>query len=141
MVQVFHDRLLQRFHAAEGTAADSLFRDLRKEPLDLVEPRTTRGDEVKVIVRMTLEPTFHFWRFVCAIVVHDQMDRRTRRLRKVAVDQIEKPDELLLAMPVMAFANDFAGGHIQGREQGSRAVANIVMRVPLRHAGDRKSVV
>ncbi len=135
MVQVFHDRLFQRFDTAEGSAANAFLGNLREEPFHLIQPRATRRDEVQVIFRMPLEPTLYPRRFVRAVIVHDQMDFHPVFLGHGGVDQVEELDELLLTMPAVALADDLPCGHVQGREQGSRAVAGIVMGVPLRLAG------
>ena len=45
-----------------------------------------------------------------------------------------KPRELGGTVARLTFANDEAAGHIQRREQGARAKANIVVNSPLGHA-------
>lgn len=62
------------------------------------------------------------------------MDRHPGLLGDVGVDQVEELDELLLAVPAVALADDLPGGPVQGREQRSRAVAGIVVGVPFRLA-------
>ena len=48
MGQPFIDRALQFVDAMEGSATDHAVGDQAEQPLDLVEPGTTRGREMKV---------------------------------------------------------------------------------------------
>src|SRR5260221_136654 len=54
------------------------------------------------------------------------------------VNAIQKLAELNRTMSAMQLANDFASGHIQGREQRGRAVALVVVGPPLSLAGSHR---
>jgi hypothetical protein len=60
------------------------------------------------------------------IVIADQVKRSIGR--GGLVDQTEKLEPLLVAMPFLAQAKDLAIGRIQRGKQGGRAVAFVVVR-------------
>ena len=55
---------------------------------------------------------------------------QVERRRGVRVDGVEKLPELLTPMALMDFADDGAGLHVRRREQVTRAVTHVVVRVP-----------
>ena len=61
------------------------------------------------------------------------------------VDRLQELQELLAPMPPMTFADDFAGGHVERREQRRGAMAAIVVRPPLgrpeRHRQNRSGAI
>ncbi len=56
----------------------------------------------------------HLGHFVCAVVVHHQMD--VEAIRKIGFDVIEKPQEFLMPVPPVAVADGYATCHIHGRK-------------------------
>ena len=58
----------------------------------------------------------------------------------VGLDRAQELEEFTAAMTSMQFANDFARGNVQRREQCGRAVAHIVVRASLRDARGRGSM-
>src|SRR5262249_61817980 len=129
--QILVDRLLQRRDTPESPPTDSLLGDLREESLDLVQPGSARRGEVEMILGMPQEPSLHGRRFVCAVVVHHQVDLNAWSLGQTRVDLAQELEELLMPVPAKAATDHFAGGHIQGREQRGRAVPGVVMRPAL----------
>ena len=111
-IKIILDRLFQPLHIAERTAADSLFGDLREEPLHLVQPRTTRRREVKMILGVTEEPAFHHRRLVSGVIVHDQVDLNAGPLGDLGVDLVEEREEFLMPMAAMTMADHLAGRHV-----------------------------
>jgi hypothetical protein len=48
------------------------------------------------------------------------------------VDGVEKAQELLMAMPSVAAANDFARGNVQGRKERGGAMPEVIVCGPFR---------
>ena len=86
--------------------------------------------------RMASKPAFDGRSLVGTVVVHHQM--HVEFLRHRLFDRAQELQELLRAMPSMQLTDDFAGGDIQGRKQRRGAMAAVVMRSPLRHAGHHR---
>ena len=63
-----------------------------------------------------------------SIVVDDKMQLQTARY--LGVDQLQEANKFLMAVPRHAIANDCSIEHIQRREQGRRAIAFVVVRLP-----------
>ena len=89
-----------------------------------------------VEARMALKPAPHGGVLVGRIIVGDQMDFEMRR--DIAVDLVQEPDELLMAMAPGALPQDPAGLDVERGEQGRRAVPGIIMRARRRMAGDQR---
>src|SRR6266581_9460214 len=64
--------------------------------------------------------------FVSAVVVHNQMQRDFSG--ELLVQPSKEPQELLVAMPLMALADHAASQNFQSGEQGGRSVALVVRR-------------
>ena len=75
---------------------------------------------------MSLEPRLHARVLVGRVVVHDDMQIEFGR--GLDVDLPEESNELLVPMPRHAVANHLAVEHAEGRKQGGRAVAPVVVR-------------
>ena len=76
--------------------------------------------------------------FVGGIVVEDDMDQLARR--DLALDGIEKADELAVAVALHAAANYRAVEHAEGGEQRGSAVPLVIVRHGLAAPGlERKS--
>src|SRR5205814_9303970 len=80
---------------------------------------------------------------VGGIVVDDDMDRLF--LGHSGLDDVQKPDELLMAMALHALANNLALKDIERREQGGDAMALVIMgygaSAPLLHRQTRLSTI
>src|SRR5258705_13637275 len=74
---------------------------------------------------MFFEPLHDVGMLVGGIVVDDDMDRLF--LGHSGLDDVQKPDELLMAMALHALANNLALKDIERREQGGDAMALVIM--------------
>jgi hypothetical protein len=84
-----------------------------------------RQDNVQMEAWMPPHPPAHGWMLVSGVMVQDQMQIESgRRLR---IDLLEEPDECLVSMARQAGTDDRAIEQAQGREQGRRAVAFVVV--------------
>jgi hypothetical protein len=104
---------------------ETLHCEFGEEALNGVEPGSGCGGEVEDEAWMFLEPRHAIGMLVGGIVVDDDMDRPL--LRHSGLDDVEKPDELLMAVALHALADDLTFKHIEGSEQRGRAMALIVM--------------
>ncbi len=75
---------------------------------------------------MALEPALHGRGLVCGVVVDDQMEIEARE--RLLVDLLQEIEEFLETMVRQAFADGLAGRHVEGGEQGCRAMALVIMR-------------
>ena len=89
----------------EGASANHSLRDQGKESLDLIQPRTTGGREMKMEAApfFGLEPPLYLSTFVRAVVVHDQVDLLIPG--KLAFQVIQKTNELAAAVPLLTGAD------------------------------------
>src|SRR5947209_855850 len=90
------DRSDQIRDAGEAVASNPIRREVSKESLNDVQPRTACRNEVEVKARMLFHPLFHIDVFVRSVVVEDQMDGQIGR--RLPIDLIEKANELLVTM-------------------------------------------
>jgi hypothetical protein len=72
------------------------------------------------------DPTLDLGVLVGAEVVDDEMDIEPRR--HVDIDVLEKAEELLVPVAWLALTKDMAARHIEGSEEGRRAVADVAIR-------------
>src|SRR6478672_9192214 len=79
--------------------------------------------EVKALV--PLHPFLNLTVLMGGVVVQDQMNLQP--VGHLAVDRVEELDELGVAVPGQALADHGPSQHVQGGEQGGRAVALVVM--------------
>ena len=70
---------------------------------------------------MAFEPHFDLGMFMGGVIVNDQM--QVQVLWGLLINQIEKPDPLLMAVAVHAGSNNAPLGYLQSSEQGGRSVA------------------
>ena len=75
--------------------------------------------------RMASEPGADLGMLVGGVVVEDGVDQLAGR--HGALDGIEEADELLVAVPRHALADDAAVEHVERGEQSGRAVADVIM--------------
>lgn len=74
---------------------------------------------------MTAEPSAYLGVLVNRVVVEDGVDHLAGR--DLGLDGVEEADKLLMAMALHAAADDLALQHVEGGEQGGRAVALVVV--------------
>ena len=114
--------------AAKGAAAELLGRQQSEPAFDQTQPRGISRGEVDVESGALGEPVPDQWRFVGAVVVHD--DVHVEFARDLRLDEIEKFAELRRAMPLMKLSDHFTGLRIQRRKQGRRSMALVVVCPP-----------
>src|SRR5437764_1205746 len=134
------------FEFSEATAyaaLETLLCELGKEALDGVEPGSGRRGEVEDKPLMFFEPLHDVGMLVGGIVVDDDMDRLF--LGHSGLDDVQKADELLMAMALHTLANDLALKDIERREQGGDTMALVIMgygaSAPLLHRQTRLSAI
>jgi len=126
MFDPLDDSRLKFGNTAEDAAAYLLARDLGEKAFHEVEPGRRCWDEVQLEARMAFEPALHGRGLVRGVVVDDQMEIEIREC--LLVDLLQELNEFLGTMARQAFADDLAGRHVEGGEQGCRAVTLIIMR-------------
>ena len=126
IVQVFLDGGDQLRHVFEDAASNAFVCDFAEPALHHVDPGTGRWDEVQMESRISFQPGFDTRMLVGRVVVGDDVQIQSRR--SLDIDLFEEANELLVPMARHAFADHLAIQHAQGREQGRRAVALVVMR-------------
>ena len=143
VLQIVQDGALEFCDAFEGAASDAFSSDLGEEPLDHVEPGCRGGREVQMEAWMRFDPALHGRRLVGGIVVDDEMKIETSR--GLLVDQLEKAQELAMAMTRHASSDHPAVEHVQRGEQGGGAVALVIVGhrpgAPLLHGQSRLGAV
>jgi hypothetical protein len=120
------DGSLQRDQRVEDAAFQAVFGQLGEEALDGVQPGGRGRREAEGLARVAGEPFADFRMLVSGIVVDDGLHQLAGRDR--CLDGVEEADELLMAVALHAAADDAAVQHIECREQGGDAVADIVVR-------------
>ena len=81
---------------------------------------------------MACQPGLNPAHLVRAVIVHDQMNLEAGW--EIGVDGVEKPQELLMAVPSVAGPDRDTAGHIHRRKQRGHAMPFVIMRLPGRHA-------
>jgi hypothetical protein len=117
----------------EDAARDDLAFDLGEPDLDLVEPGGVSGREVKPDSRMLVEELADRLSFVCGEIVEDDVNLLPRRAQGDYL--LEKGDELAAGVAGGGLAVDAAGGGIERRIQGERAVP-VVLEAELENGYD-----
>ncbi len=109
----------------EHAAFEAAFGKDSEEALDGIEPARRGGREVERPSPMAAQPFDHLGVLVGGVVVEDGVDGLAGR--DLALDGVQEADELLMAVALHAAADDLALKHIEGGEQGGRAVALVIM--------------
>ena len=104
---------------------ETLLCEFGKEALDSVEPGSGCWGEMEDKAPMFFEPVHDLGMLVGSIVVDDNVDRLF--LGHSRLDDVQKTDELLMAMALHALADDLALKNIECREQGGDAMALIIV--------------
>jgi hypothetical protein len=131
------DLLDQLADVAKGAAADGALGDQGEPALDLIKPAGIGGSEVQVIAGMTGQPGFDLGMFVGGVIVHHQVHVEVGG--DVAVQMLEKGQELLMAMAWFALGNHAAIEDVEGREERGGAMAEVVVSDPPRRNPDPKA--
>ena len=112
-------------YGVEHAAAQRLVGQFPKPAFDQVEPRRGGRGEVQLESGVFVEPGPHALVLVSGVVVADQVYPKFVGDR--LVDGAQELQELGMAMPGQALPDDFAGQHVQRREQRGGAVALVVV--------------
>lgn len=127
----------------KDAALEASFGELGEVTLDGVEPGAGGRCEVEGEALVTVEPGPDLWVLMSGVIVEDDMDGLVGG--GLGVDQIQEADEFLMAMSLHVAADHRAVEHIEGGEQGGRAVALVIMghgaEPPLLHRQARLSSV
>ncbi len=126
LLNVSHDSVGQLTYTFERTTTNLLVGDVAKPPLNKIQPRTARRDEVHVEPRMPLQPCFDPGMFVRVVVIHDQVQVHGRR--RLFVHKLEKLDPLLMAMTRHARSNQLTLRQFQRCKQRRGPIALVIMR-------------
>ena len=116
---------LQVDDAFEDAALETTLGEDGEEALDGVEPAGRGRREVERPAGVTAQPFDHLGVLVDGVVVEDGMNGLAGR--DLALDGIEEADELLMAVALHAATDDLAFQHVEGGEQGGRAVSLVIM--------------
>ena len=96
-----------------------------EEAFHHIEPRGTRRREMQMKARMLRQPFLDLGMFVGCVVIQDQMQVPVRR--RFRVNELQEFQPLLVAVPVLALADQGAVRDVEGGEERGRAVAHIVV--------------
>lgn len=116
------DRGDQVPHMAEHPASQTTGGQVTKPAFNEIQPGTAGGDEVEVEPGVACEPTPHRGMRMRGVVIHDEVQRPG--LRGLLVEQLQKPQPFLMAMPRLTGADQLA---CEGGEQRRRAMPLVVM--------------
>ena len=105
------------FEAALGQDGEKAF--------DGVEPRGRGRREVERPSWVARQPSSHGWMLMGGVVVDDRVDRLPGG--NLALDGVEKADELLMPMALHVAADHGSVEHVHRRKQGRRPVPLVVM--------------
>lgn len=83
---------------------DLLLDEFCRPAFNIIDAERECWREVDVMTRTPRQPSFHSRCFVCAAVVHDDAD--LEMARNMAVDPLQKAEELGSLMMSAAFADD-----------------------------------
>ena len=89
-----------------------------------------------MIVRSARQPGPDRRRFMGGVVVHDDVD--VEAIGNVSVDSLEEVQKFGRAVPLVAFADDEAGGDVECGKQRGRTMTDIGVGSALRHTGHHR---
>ena len=101
------------------------FESFAKKPSTALSQEQEVGHEVEGEALVAAEPGAHLGMLVGGVVVEDHMDALAGR--DIGLDGVEEADELLVAVALHAAPDDLALEHVEGGEQGGRAMPLVVV--------------
>src|SRR5215472_12622589 len=116
-VDVIADHHKEFFQIAKHAATQLVLSEVAEETLHHVEPQRTSRSEVHVEAWMTLEPVLDLGMFMGCVVIRNQV--YGEMCRHGLVEQAQKLEPLLVAMPFLTKPVDLAVGRIEGGEKSS----------------------
>ena len=126
LAEIAVDRRLQVDERAEDAALQAPPGQRGEKAFDGIGPGARGRGEVEGPARMPGEPGAHFGMLVDGIIVEDRVDQLSGRHR--GLDPVQKAEEFLVAMARHALADDRAVENVERREQGGRAIADVIVR-------------
>jgi hypothetical protein len=124
-IEVAVDGGLQIDDGAEDPSSQALAGQSGEEIFDGVEPGAGGRGEMEGPARMADEPGLDLGVLVGCVIVDNGVDQLASRDR--AFDGVEEADELLMGMLLHAATEHHAVEHVEGGEQGGRAVALVIV--------------
>ena len=106
------DSGLKLSHRRKASSSDGLSGDPSEETFDQVEPGTARGSEVKIKAWAAEQPAMHFGGFMGGVIVNDEVKLTFAVIGEGGVDTFQKGQEFLVAVAVMASAENSSRGRI-----------------------------
>ena len=125
LAEIAVDRGLQVDERAEDAALQPPAGQRREKAFDGIGPRARSRGEVKGPTRMAAEPGAHLGMLVDGIIVEDRVNELSRWHR--GLDPVQEAEEFLMAMARHALPDDRAVENIERREQGGRAITDVVV--------------
>ena len=98
----------------EHSAPQTTGGQVTKPAFNEFQPGTAGGDEVKMESGMAREPAPHRGMLVCGVVVQDEV--QWSGLGGLLVEQLQKPQPFLMAMPWLTGPDQLAREDIEGGE-------------------------
>lgn len=114
------------FEVVEDAALELVLRQVAEEALDHVEPRGGGWREANMEALMLFQPALNPRMFVRGVVIADPIDFLFLRYR--LIDHAQELQPFLMAVFLLAQAEDLAIGGVQGGEQGCGSVALVIVR-------------
>jgi len=124
-VDVVSDGGDELFEVLEDAPLELVLGQVAEEAFDHVEPTGRGWREANVEAFVGFQPAFDSGMFVGRVVVADQVDFLVGRYR--LIDHAQEPKLFLMAVFLLAQAEDLAIGGVQRGEQGGRAVALVIV--------------
>ncbi len=123
--QVVFDDGYQIRNTGKRTAANAFLREIAKPAFYQIQPRARGRSKVQMKPGVASKPGHYAGMFVCSVIVDDQM--QVQLIGSLAVDPLQKPNELLVAMPRHTIADHAAVQQAQGGIQRRGAVAFVIV--------------
>jgi hypothetical protein len=125
LAEIAVDRSLQVDQRVEDAALQAPAGQRGKKAFDRIGPGARGWSEMKDPARMAGEPGAHFGVLVDGVVVEDRVNELAGWHR--GLDPVQKTDEFLMVMTRHALAYHRALEDVERREQGGRAVPDIIV--------------
>src|SRR6266516_2391314 len=129
VLNVLEDVSHEGTHGVEGTATNRLARQNTEPRFDQIDPRSSRGSEVKVDLGVLVQPGPNRLSAVRRRVVEDHVEIATPITPRHALNKLQKVGA---GVSLATLSDDAAIGYLQGGVQAGQSVALIVMRLPRR---------
>ena len=126
LLQVVFDDGDQIRNTGKRTAANAFLREIAKPAFYQIQPRARGRNKVQMKPGVPSKPGHYAGMFVRSVIVDDQM--QVELSGSLAVDPLQKPNELLVSMTWHTIADHAAVEQAQGCKQSRGAVAFVIVR-------------